>query len=80
MYTEATGNAVTYDQSNPTESVWDAGATSWDVAGNVELTLWDVITTSFSVLSGNSVSFAEASGNDAAYSEQSGNSQVWTKQ
>ena len=80
MYTEATGNTATYDQSNPTESVWDAGASSWDIIGNAELTLWDVIITSFAVSSGDTTSFAASSGNAATYSEQSGSSQVWTEQ
>ena len=59
MYTEATGNAVVYDQSNPTESVWDAGASSWDILGNAELTLWDVVITSYSQQSGNSLNWTE---------------------
>ena len=59
MYTEATGNPAIYDQSNPTESVWDAGASSWDIIGNAELTLWDVITTSYSEQSGSSSIWTE---------------------
>jgi len=60
MYTEATGNAATYEQSNPTESVWDAGASSWDILGNVESSLWDVSLQEYTELSGNAAIWSEA--------------------
>jgi len=59
MFTEATGNATVYNQSNPTESAWDLGASSWDIEGNVELSLWDVTLQPYTKSSGNSTTWNE---------------------
>lgn len=80
MFIEATGNTAAYNQSNPTESIWDSGASSWDLTGNVESSLWDVILQAYAASSGNTITSAKQSGNAATYAEQSGNSLSWIEQ
>ncbi len=80
MFTEAAGNTVTYNQSNPTESIWDSGTSSWDLTGNVEASLWDVTSQAYTETSDNSISLVEQSGDSVTYTEQSGNTPSWIEQ
>ena len=70
MYTESTGNTAAYNQSNPTESIWDSGETSWDLSGNVEASLWDVTLQDYSGTSGNAIILAEQSCSTPLWVEQ----------
>ena len=80
MFTEEIGNIATYNQSNPTESIWDSGASSWDLSGNVEASLWDVTLQAYAQTSGDTITLAEQSSNSVPYTEQTGSSPSWTEQ
>lgn len=43
IWSAATTNTSLWYAQNPTETTWDAGATYWDLDGNVYQTLWDNI-------------------------------------
>ena len=80
MYTESTGNSAAYNQSNPTESAWDSGVSSWDLSGKVETSLWDVTLQDYAEPSGNTIILAEQSGNVVTYAEQTGSTPSWIEQ
>ena len=40
-YTEQAGNSSSYNESITGDTVWDSGATEWDLNGNVATAYWD---------------------------------------
>lgn len=58
-FTEVPGTTVTYNQDNPTETVWDGGASKWDVIGNTVTSFWDTSTTNYTRQSGASTPWTE---------------------
>lgn len=78
VWTEADNGVTQVYDEGLTGSVWDSGASVWDVEGNVILSYWDVAAgTSWVDSAGQSASWVEQSGNAATWTEVSGNAMTW---
>lgn len=59
IWSDATTNASVWSCINPVESEWDAGASQWDLVGNVYTTLWDVNDDTWSDATTNTVTWSD---------------------
>lgn len=60
IWSDASTNSALWYTVNPTSTVWDAGATSWDLDGNVYNTVWDDKDTVYSDATTTSVTWSDA--------------------
>lgn len=59
IWSTATTNASTWFVQNPEETTWDAGATFWDLNGNVYITLWDNIDNTWADQASNATTWSD---------------------
>lgn len=59
-WTEAGSGADQVYDENLNESVWDNGASVWDLSGNVVLSNWDVSSTSWTDTAGQTTTWIDA--------------------
>lgn len=58
MWVEASSISSTWNVLNPEATVWDAGATTWDLDGNVNRTVWDGVDTAYTDQTGTTVTWS----------------------
>lgn len=54
-WADVTPTTSEWTVTNPTATIWDGGATQWDLNGNVYTTLWDNIDNTWANQTGTSV-------------------------